>query len=80
MEIDLILVNNKPVLHAVDTATKYQNSVVLKIKSTTDIWKDFLDCWKSVYIGLSEIITLDRESSFTSESFRYNAKEVVLDL
>ena len=78
--IDLMWLNGKPVLHVVDTATNFQNAVFLKSKSTDDIWNDFIDCWTSVHVGFPEIIRLDRESSFTSDQFRKNAKTVGVDL
>ena len=73
--IYLMWLNGQPVLHVVVTATNFRNAIFLKMKSTTDIWRAFIDCWTSVYIGFPEIIRLSRESTFMSEQFRKNAKE-----
>lgn len=77
---DLMWVNNKPVLHVVVTAIKFQNAVFFKSKYTKEVWKDFIEFWISVYIIFPEIIRLDRESSLPSENFRNNAKYVKLDI
>lgn len=63
-----------------DTAKIFQNALFLKIKATTDIWEDFIDCWNSVYIGFPEIIALDRELSFTLEYFQNHPKDVGVSL
>lgn len=72
--------NNKRVLRIVDTATNVQNALIIRSKSTEDLWQYFLTCWETVYIGFPATIRLDRESSFTSENFRNHAKYVDFSL
>lgn len=40
------------------------------------ILQDFLRFWVTIYKAFPETIRLDRESSFTSENFRNQAKDV----
>lgn len=78
--MDLMWLDNQPVLDVVEAATNFQNAVFLKSKSTTDIWKAFFHYWTSVYIAFPKIKKLEKESSLSSRNFRNNAKDVGVDL
>lgn len=52
-----------PILHVVETATKYQNAVVLRGKSADDLWDDFVGCWATIFVGYPNRIRIDQESS-----------------
>lgn len=70
--------NGKPVLHVGDTVTNFQNDIFIERKTADDPWVEFLKCWASVYIGLPEIIRVDRQS--TSSNFRVNDEDIGIQL
>lgn len=57
LSIDLILIENKAILHLVDIATRFSNAVFLKSEGETfgqpvdGIWSAFVMEWFNMYTG-----------------------------
>lgn len=47
--IDVMYIDNKPVLYAIDVATSFQAAVFLKSMSARDAWDALCRCWIYVY-------------------------------
>lgn len=71
---------NKPDLHIVDTTTDFENAIFIRCKSAEDLWQYFITCWGSVFSGFLKVFLLDRETSFTYEKIRNNAKDLGITL
>lgn len=54
----------------------FQNEIFIRKKTSDELWNDFIGCQISIYTKLPDIITLDREYSFTYDKFRENAKNM----
>lgn len=67
--IDLMWLENKPLLHVVWTHTHFGNETWVQSKSARDIWLAFLECWSTVYVGYPNKIRSDREAGVTSDLF-----------
>lgn len=65
--VDLMWLKGNPILHIVDTQTRFQNAILLKGESARDVWDAFIEAWASVYIGYPNRIRSDRGSVFTSK-------------
>lgn len=65
--IDLMWIKRNPLLHIVNTQTRFQNAVLLKGESAKDVWDAFIEGWASVYIGYPNRIRADQGSIFTSK-------------
>lgn len=63
--IYLFWVAKNPVLHVVDTHTGYQNVILPKSLSASEIWDAFLEAWVTVYVGYPNRIRADQGSVFT---------------
>lgn len=62
--------NGNPLLHIVDTQTRFQNAILFKREYAKDVWDEFVEGWQSVYIGYSNRIRTDRGSISTSKFWR----------
>lgn len=67
--IDLMKLNNKPVLHVVDIQTHFSAAAFLPDESLESVWLTFLKCWASVYTGFPDVIKADQGSVFTTPRF-----------
>lgn len=81
ISIDLVWLNDKPVIHVIDEQTKFRNAVFIKSKKAIDIWNAFVGCWVNTYIGFPSKIRSDQESAVTSDEFRQiaSANGVILE-
>ena len=67
--VDLVWLDGRPALHAVDVGTHYQNAVFLKGESVQHVWEALIECWASVYIGFPNKLRTDQGSVFTSKAW-----------
>lgn len=58
--------DNKAVLHVVDTHTHFNSAAFLQGHSVEDVWAAFLKCWDTIYVGFPEEMKVDQRSCFTS--------------
>lgn len=59
-----------PIIHVLDTHTKFQNATVLRGKKSSDVLQEFVECYTTLYNVYSDIIGLDLEAGFIAASFR----------
>lgn len=67
--IYIFFIDIVPVLHVVDTHSKFQNEGALGSSSVRDISIAFIEYWAPVYIGYPNVTRLDRSENFTSSTF-----------
>ena len=66
-------INNQPLLHIVDEATRFQAARWLKNVSTKATWDALRLCWIDVYIRLPDMIVTDAGTNLTSQEFNQHA-------
>src|SRR5579871_1486997 len=71
--VDIMYIDNQPILHVVDEATRFQAARWLKNGSTKATWDALRLCWIDVYIGPPDMIVTDARSNFTSQEFHQHA-------
>src|SRR6266480_7180158 len=57
--VDIMYIDNQPLLHIVDEATRFQAARWLKNVSTKATWDALRLCWIDVYIGPPDMIVTD---------------------
>ncbi|RAL61913.1 hypothetical protein DID88_002402 [Monilinia fructigena] len=57
--VDVLYINNDPILHIVDEATRFQAARWLSNVSAKHTWDKLRECWIDTYIGPPEYITHD---------------------
>ena len=72
--VDVLKLNNKNVLHVVDTATGFNAARFLSNMSAKETFNALRSCWIDVYLGPPDIITHDAGTNFASQEFRAEAK------
>nr|AHF58602.1 polyprotein [Chondrus crispus] len=72
--LDLMWIQNQPLLHVVDHDTHYSAARFLRGESTKDVWETFLHCWVTMYVGLPDILKADSGSVFTSKRWNEYAE------
>ena len=73
LAVDIMYINNKPVIHVVDEATHYQAALFLRRVNAEETWKAILKCWIRVYLGPPDHLRVDQGSNFVSKHFRDSA-------
>lgn len=68
--IDLLWLDEQPVLQVIDEHTGFRNAIFLRSKKASDIWSAFVASWVSTYIGFTNKIRSDQESGINSGLFR----------
>ena len=67
--IDVLWIDSKPVLQAVDTATAFQAARFLKDISAKCAWNTLRNCWINTYQEPPKYITYNAGKNFTSTEF-----------
>ena len=76
ISMDLMFLDGKPVLHIVDTATRFSAATFLDAhgeeygQSVEGIWKAFIETWCLLYIGYPNRLRTDQGAAFTSDRWR----------
>lgn len=74
--MDIVRSAGQQVIQILDVETNFQKAICIRGKSSNALCNAFVECCASIYTGLSESIKLERESSFVSEEFRTNGRDV----
>lgn len=69
LEICLMWVNSKLILHVVDTHTMYKNAVFIISNTAENFWYHFELCRESLYSGYPNLMRLGKERSVWTISF-----------
>ncbi|KAF4471164.1 Ribonuclease H [Fusarium albosuccineum] len=72
--VDVMYLDNKPVLHIVDAGTSFQAARFLRSISAKETWEKLKECWIDAYLGPPDIISHDAGTNFDSAEFRAEAK------
>lgn len=80
--MDLVFIDDAPVLNDIETRMNCQDIAWGADKYATWMWKLLINCWAKIFTGYPDILRLDHECSFASETFRELAenKGVLLQL
>lgn len=70
ISIELLLLDEKPVLHVIDDRNNYWNAIFLRSKKEDHVWSAFVSCWASTNIGFPDKIRCYQESGVASKEFR----------
>ena len=65
LAMDLMYLDNLPILHIVDVATGFSNAAHLSGSSVEDVWGTFVLIWATVYPGYPNKLRVDSGSVFT---------------
>ena len=69
-----------PVLHIVDTGTKFQGAEFLTALDTTTVWNTFVKMCATTYTGFPDSMLTDQGSVFVSKEWEYNCELAEIDL
>lgn len=72
--VDIMYLNNRPVLHVVDVAIAFQAGRFLPSISAKETWEALRFLWIDTYQGPPDIVTHDAGTNFASFEFRNEAK------
>ena len=72
--VDVMYLDKKPVLYAVDATTDFQAGRFLNSMLAKDTWEALHQCWIYTYLGPPDIVTYDADINFDSMEFRAKAK------
>ena len=72
--VDIMYLDKKPVLHAVDATTAFQTGRFLNNMSAKKTWEALRQCWIDNCLGPTDIITHDTGTNFDFTKFRAEAK------
>lgn len=74
--VDIMYIENQPILHVVDSTTRFGAARWLKSMSAQDTWDALRCCWIDVYIGPPDVIAHDAGKNFASKEFRQHASSM----
>lgn len=72
--IDVMYINNRSILPAVDEATHYRSTLFLNFVRAFDAWKTFLRCWSRLYLGPPDFLRVDQDSNLVSKEMLDSAE------
>jgi hypothetical protein len=70
---DVLYIDNSPVLHVVDEATRFQAARWLDNMTAQHTWDVLRTCWIDTYLGPPDLIVHDAGTNFTAQEFKQNA-------
>jgi transposase InsO family protein len=70
LQLDLMWLDGKYVLHVTDVATKYSSASFLENESAVSVWKALTLCWTTFFPGFPRIFHSDSGSQFTSAKWK----------
>lgn len=73
-------IDNSPILHVVDEATRYQAARWLQNINAKHIWDTLRLCWIDVYLGSPDYIHHDAGKNFVSREFRQLATSLAITI
>lgn len=73
-------IENQPVLHVIDEATRFGAARWLRNVSAQHTWDMLRHCWIDDYVGPPDMITHDAGSNFASKEFRQNARNMAINI
>lgn len=80
VSLDLMKLNNKSILHAVDRDTKFSAACFLNGETTLHVWQAFLHIWVTTYVGYPDTLVFDQGPQFSSEEWKSLAHDAGISL
>lgn len=74
--IDVLYIDNRPVLQVIDSATCFGAAKFLKFMIAECAWDSLKCCWIDTYLGPPEYIIHDAGTNFASSEFRQRSKSM----
>ena len=74
--VDIFYIEEKPVLHFIDEATRFQTDKWLKNIIVKNVWNQLRTCWIDIYFGSFDLISADAEKQFVVQKFRHYANNM----
>lgn len=71
--IELVWLEERPVLHVLDTHIRLQSAAVLRSMSTEDVCSVFMECLVTLYMGYPHIMCVDHVSAIPLNLFHRTA-------
>ncbi|CDF36525.1 unnamed protein product [Chondrus crispus] len=68
--LDLMYLDNTPVLHVVDKETKFSAAAFLGKETAEATWNTFMNIWVCVYIGFPDATATDQQPQFKLERWK----------
>ncbi|KAF1829651.1 hypothetical protein BDW02DRAFT_509477, partial [Decorospora gaudefroyi] len=78
--VDVVYIDQKPVLHAVDDATSFQAARFLTDMKATTTWDTLRAMWIDMYVGPPDLIATDAGKNFISKEFLDNATSLAIEV
>ena len=78
--IDVLYLEGKPVLQAVDEATAFNAARFMKDMSAKTAWDTVRTCWIDMYQGPPDYIVHDAGTNFASAEFRQYARSMAVEV
>uniref|UniRef100_L7JQT6 Integrase catalytic domain-containing protein n=1 Tax=Pyricularia oryzae (strain P131) TaxID=1143193 RepID=L7JQT6_PYRO1 len=72
--IDVVYLDGRPVLHAIDASTSYQAARFLTDMSAKETWEALKQCWIDTYLGPPDVLTFDPGPNFRATEFHAEAR------
>ncbi len=76
--VDIMYINNSPILHVVDEVTRYQAAKWLQNVLSKHIWDVLRLCWIDYYLGPPDFIRLNAGKNFVSHEFEQFASSMAI--
>ena len=76
--VDIMYIDNSPIFHVVDEATRFQAAKWLSNVSTKHTWDTLRLCWIDVYLGPPDYILHDAGKNFVSKKFQQLATSMTI--
>lgn len=74
IQVDVMYISQKPVLHVVCSHAKFQAASFLTNVSTKTIWNTLKRIWMHTFTGPPDVVRVDQGSSFVSKEFHDEAE------
>jgi hypothetical protein len=76
--VDIMYIDNMPILHIIDEATRFSAARFLRDVSAKHTWETLRLYWIDVYLGPPDCIIHDAGKNFTSKEFRQHASSLAV--
>ena len=76
--IDIMYINRKPVLHAIDEATAFQAARFMTNMTAKTTWDTLRTMWVDMYVGPPDVVVTDAGTNLTAMEFRANAHAMAI--
>jgi hypothetical protein len=78
--VDVMYINKKPVLHAVNKAIAFQTARFLQNLQARTAWNTLRFIWIDTYVGPSDVIITSAGTNFVNNKFVNNAKILAIEV